>query len=349
MPDLRPQFLADLDSARVESLVIALLILLVGVMVARALARSVRRLVARRSSEQQAMLVSRGIFYTLLFLVSFEALSTAGVDLKVLLGAAGILTVAIGFASQTSASNLISGIFLVAEQPFVLGDTIQVGTTVGEILSIDLLSVKIRTFDNLLLRIPNETLLKSEITNLTRFPIRRLDIPISLDYDQDLPAAQRVLEQAAQRNELCLDEPKPTFFMLSFGDSAILTRFSVWTSTAHFVELRTRFLIEIKAAFDAEGISFPFPQQTTSLREPLAVAWPTANDPAAGEEVEERSNGEGQDGQPQNEGPQNEGPQIDQRRPDREPVHEPGAQVLAARDPDDEEAISPDEPTVGRA
>jgi hypothetical protein len=88
------------------------------------------------------------------------ALHQAGLKLGVLPGAAGILTVAIGFASQTSASNLISGLFVIAERPFVVGDIIRVAETTGEVLSVDLLSVKIRTFDNLYVRIPNEGIIR---------------------------------------------------------------------------------------------------------------------------------------------------------------------------------------------
>jgi len=103
-----------------------------------------------------------------------------------LLGAAGILTVAPGFASQTSASNLVSGLFMIAEHPFGVGDTIRLGSIAGEVPSIDLLSVNLRTPDNLYVRIPNETMIKSEITNLTRFPIRRLDLEIGVAYKENL-------------------------------------------------------------------------------------------------------------------------------------------------------------------
>lgn len=77
---------------------------------------------------------------------------------------------------------VLAGLFLVAEKPFQTGDLIQVGQTVGEVLSIDLLSVKLWTFDNLLVRIPNESLIKTEMTNLTRFPIRRFDMRVGVAY-----------------------------------------------------------------------------------------------------------------------------------------------------------------------
>jgi small-conductance mechanosensitive channel len=65
---------------------------------------------------------------------------------------------------------------MISEKPFEIGDVIKMGSTAGIVLSIDLLSVKIKTFDNQYIRIPNEKLLGSELTNITRFPIRRLDI-----------------------------------------------------------------------------------------------------------------------------------------------------------------------------
>lgn len=264
------------DPERIESFLWAAVIFFVALAVASLCRRLVRRfgessLGERRLSPQHSMLLGRGVFYGIVLLGFFQALRQAGFDIGVLLGAAGIVTVALGFAAQTSASNLISGLFLMGERPFVLGDAVQVGSTVGEVVSIDLLSVKLRTFDNLLVRMPNESLLKSEITNLTRHPIRRLDIPIGVAYSEDPERVRTVLEDVAEANELCLDEPAPIFFVLGFGDSAIQLRYSAWTTTVHFFEFRTRFLGEIKRAFDAEGVEFPFPQQTLTFGEPVEV------------------------------------------------------------------------------
>src|SRR5690554_2408270 len=90
-------------------------------------------------------MIRRVFFYLVFLLFAVAALREAGFSLDVVLGAAGILTVAIGFASQTSASNIISGLFVVMEKPFEIGDTIEVDATIGEVVAIDLLSVKLRT------------------------------------------------------------------------------------------------------------------------------------------------------------------------------------------------------------
>ena len=160
------------------SILQALVLLVAGIVLARLARLAVSRTLARQLSRQQLMLARRLVFYTILLLFLASALRQLNFDLSVLLGAAGILTVAIGFASQTSASNLISGLFMVFEGAVEVGDVVKVGDITGEVLSVDLLSTKLRTFDNLLVRIPNETMVKTTITNLNRFPIRRVDLQI---------------------------------------------------------------------------------------------------------------------------------------------------------------------------
>lgn len=110
------------------------------------------------------------------------------------LRAAGIAGIAIGFASQTSISNIISGLFLISEKPFAVNDVIKAGDTTEIVLSIDLLSIKMRTFDNLYIRVPNEKIIKEELTNVTRFPIRRLNIDISVAYKEDLARVKERFE-----------------------------------------------------------------------------------------------------------------------------------------------------------
>ena len=179
--------------------------------VALALATFVPRWVASRTQDaQRVFILSKIIRYTVALVGLGLIMRAVGFEVTTLLGAAGVLSVALGFASQTSASNLISGVFLIVERPFAIGDTIRVADTTGVVLSVDALSVKLRTFDNLLVRVPNETMLKSTVVNLTRFPIRRIDIKVGLAYDQDLAQAQAVLLEAANRLNLCLEEPAPS-------------------------------------------------------------------------------------------------------------------------------------------
>ena len=252
----------------------AFILVVAGAAIAKLVSITLAKLAGEKLDSHGTMLLKRGSYYLVFVLFLFSALRELGFNLGVLLGAAGVLTVAIGFASQTSASNLISGLFLVAERPFTVGDVIRVGTTTGEVLSIDLLSVKLRTFDNLFVRIPNESLIKSEVTTVTRFPIRRLDILVGVAYKEDLKKVREVLGDVAKNNPLCLEEPKPVYIFQGFGESSLDIQYSVWAKRENFLELKNSIHEEIKNAFDDQGIEIPFPHRSIyagSVTDPFPV------------------------------------------------------------------------------
>lgn len=214
---------------------------------------------------QHRLIVRRLTSGIILVLTAAWIMSELGLKLSVVLGAAGVLTVAVGFAAQTSFSNLISGIFLMAEQPFRIGDIIEVDTFSGEVLSIDLLSVKICTFNNLQVRIPNETMLKANVITLTRFAIRRHEFRITLPYEQDLDEVRTLLLGVAARCPHALQNPAPQFLFQKYTDAGFDIQFAVWAERAQFLDMRTEIAIEAQRAFAAAGVSFATAQRTLHL------------------------------------------------------------------------------------
>ncbi|MDO8328921.1 MAG: mechanosensitive ion channel family protein [Fluviicoccus sp.] len=247
-------------SDRIEGFIIGGLLLLVGYFLAWLVTNAFIRTMRYRLTAHQLLVWRRAIFYFLLLLFVMSALHEAGFKLSVLLGAAGVFTVAIGFASQTSASNLISGLFLIGEGSIAVGDIIQVDNTQGEVLSIDLLSVKLRTVDNIFVRIPNEQLIKSEVRNLSRFAIRRIPIEVGVAYGEDVGKVRKVLMDLADRHPLVLDEPSPQVIVQAFGPSSIDLLFAVWTRREVFADVKDALQESLKRSFDEHGISIPFPQ-----------------------------------------------------------------------------------------
>lgn len=243
----------------------SIVIVFVGLFVARRTNKPIDRLT--HLDTQQRIVFGKFARYGVLALTAAAALNQLGFDLKVVLGAAGVLTVAVGFAAQTSASNLISGIFLMIERPFVQGDLVQVGDITGEVVTIDLLSTKLRTVNNVMVRIPNETMVKSNITNFTYFPIRRLEISIGVGYGSDLSEVERILRAAAESHPLCLEEPEPIFVFAGFGDSAMNVQILVWTTLANILKVKNELNVDIKARFDEAGIDIPFPIRTILMPE----------------------------------------------------------------------------------
>lgn len=252
---------------------VCFLILLGGVLASLS-ARGVTSFMQERASRHHTVMMRRLAFYTVLIIFLVAALREAGFSLDVVLGAAGILTVAIGFASQTSASNMISGLFLLVEKPFEIGNFIEVEGTIGEVVAIDMLSVKLRTPDNLYVRIPNETLIKTRVVNRSRFPIRRLDLTVGIAYAEDVSRVENLLLALARQNAHSLEEPKAFVLVTGFGPSSVDLQLSFWLPSDRVLEGRSQMMVDIKRALDDEGIEIPFPHTSVyagSHSEPFRV------------------------------------------------------------------------------
>ncbi|RUR18519.1 mechanosensitive ion channel family protein [Legionella sp. km535] len=238
----------------------ALCLFVIGYFFAKRLGILAERTFIKRFSRHQTMLIRRVVFYAVFTIFAVTSLQHIGFKLSVLLGAAGVFTVAISFASQTAASNLISGIFLLFEHPFKVGDTVEVKGITGVVDSIDLLSTKLKTSDNKLVRIPNEAMIKSEITNLSYFSTRRLDIIVAVAYDCDISQVKSMLLDIAQHCEQVLKDPEPMVNINNFANSAVELKFMVWVSTSELSAARNIVQERIKQQFDRAGIETPLPQ-----------------------------------------------------------------------------------------
>ena len=235
------------------------LIIVIGYVILQIIVIAVRRSLSKNLNKQTRFIINRAIIYTGVVIILLMVLRELDVKITALLGAAGIVGIVIGIASQTSIGNVISGIFLISEKSFEIGDLIRVGDKLGVVYSIDLLSVKLKTLENLLIRIPNQTMISSEVTNITRFPIRRMDINVGVAYKEDLQKVTDILKKVAANNPLCLDEPEPLILLKEFGDSSINFLFGLWFEKSNYVKLRNSIIREIKMAFDEEGVEIPFP------------------------------------------------------------------------------------------
>ena len=237
-------------------------LLVAGIPIVHLCGKGIRRILRKRLSPQGTMLAGKAVMYGGMTLILVMVLRELGFKLTALLGAAGVAGVAIGFASQTSLSNLISGLFVIWERPFQVGDVLSISGTVGVVHSIDLLSVKLRTFDNKFVRIPNESLVKNEVTNITYFPIRRMDINVNVAYKEDIAAVMRCMQEVADKNPFSLDEPAPLIIFKGFGDSALEFLLGVWFEKTDFIQLRNSIQRDLKERFDQEGIEIAFPHRT---------------------------------------------------------------------------------------
>jgi small-conductance mechanosensitive channel len=207
-------------------------------------------------NEHRALMLRKGIQYAAWVIAVLFVFKSLGIDSSAILGAAGIAGVAIGFAAQTSMSNLISGLFLLSEKPCEVGDVITVDTATGVVLSIDLLSVKLRTFDNLFIRIPNETIIRTNLINNTRFPIRRLEVAFNMPYRETVDRVRTLLFALAEQNQFCLKNPAPFFAITGLDTNGVNISLYLWFDKSKLMDLRNTFLESMLAAFKENGIAF---------------------------------------------------------------------------------------------
>ncbi len=209
-------------------------------------------------------------------MATVQALHAVGVDLVSVLGAAGVVGIAVGFASQTTLSNFISGIFLVSERSVSIGDYIRVNDVEGvegSVEAINLLSVSLRQGDNSLIRIPIETLIKNPMVNITGHRMRRIDFDLGVDYSSDLKQVRECILRVVQEQPLLVPTPAPVVLFSGFGDSSLNLHIGAWCRTADYHEARFHFAHALLTAFAKEGISIPFP-----VRQVLMSAVPAASE-----------------------------------------------------------------------
>jgi len=244
---------------RISLAVRVLLIIIIGLPIVKIILKVVSKLIKDKLSLQSEVLIFRTVKYLLYLILVVMVLNEFGFKISALLGAAGIFGVAIGFASQTSVSNIISGIFLISEKPFMIGDVVEVNGNLGTIDSIDLLSVKLKTFDGRYIRIPNETMIKNDVTNITRYPIRRAQFVVGVAYKEDVRKVMEILKEIAGNIPGALKDPAPLLSLEDFGDSSVNINFGVWTETANVISMKTELMLAVKERFDKDGIEIRFP------------------------------------------------------------------------------------------
>ena len=257
----------NLNAAKLWKIVQFVVILIFIYLFFKLLGKIVKRFVKRTCSLQTQHIVNKVIHYSACAVIVLTVFNRLGINISAILGAAGIAGIAVGFAAQTSISNVISGLFVITERAFKIGDVIEIGGTIGTVQAINLLSVILKTFDSQYVRVPNETIIKANLTNYSHFPFRRVKTELSVAYGTDLRKAEQILLDTAKRNPLVSEEPAPSVLWTGFADSGITFALLTWTKIEDFGKLRNSIFIEVDERLKQEGIEIPFPQCDVHIKE----------------------------------------------------------------------------------
>ncbi|GLQ95595.1 mechanosensitive ion channel family protein [Dyella mobilis] len=251
----------------------ALLLLLIGGWLAARLANFLQRAMGRASFDPTLSGFLRNLVYGVLIAVLIVmALQTAGVPSAPLLAALGAGGLAIGLALQGSLSNLAWGVLLIVFRPFKVGDFIHAGGVDGTVEGINLMHTQLVLADNREAVVPNAKIGADAIINFSRRGTRRFELRVGIGYGDDIGKAIAVVQRLFQADPRILQDPAPTVWTDSLGDSSVNLLLRGHTANADFWPAQTDLLRAVKEQFDAENISIPFPQRDVRI----------VNAPAAG-------------------------------------------------------------------
>lgn len=235
--------------------------------VTRILAGFITGLVKRwldRSSHMSRLaedLVARSIRNLLMALGLMVALTALGVDVGPLLAALGATGFIVGFALQGTLSNFASGLMILLNRPFDVGDVVEAGGVSGKVSAMNLVSTTFSTFDNQKIIVPNNEIWDNVITNVTAQTTRRVDLVFGVGYDDDLKKVEDILSEIVTAHLSVLDDPAPTIKLNELADSSVNFICRPWAKTEDYWTVYWDLLRSVKERFDAEGISIPYPQR----------------------------------------------------------------------------------------
>ncbi len=213
-----------------------------------------KRILAVYPDPLRINILIRLLTYAMYFIIATIVLYEFGINITALVGAAGVVGVAIGFASQTTISNIVSGLFIMLTRPFDLNDLVSINNIEGRIKELSLFATTIRTLDNKIVRIPNEQIIKSNIINVSKEPFRGFQNTIDIAPESDIHKAMQIVEELSKSLDYLLSEPKSFCAVLEITGTYSRITFRVWAKQEMWLTTRRRFLADAKEAFEKNGI-----------------------------------------------------------------------------------------------
>jgi small conductance mechanosensitive channel len=240
---------------------LALLVLakVIASLVARGLARF------RNLSTLLQVFLVRATFWSFFTIGLLTVLSLFGLRLTPVLTLLGGLSVVAAFATQSVLSNFAAGLMIMIYKPFDVGHVVTVGGVTGTVKAMNLVSTALVTADNQLIVVPNSNVWGSIITNINANATRRVDLLFGISYEDDENAAVTTLEDLIRTHPLVLKEPAPVVRVHQLADSSVNIVCRPWARTEDYWPVYWDLTRQVKARFDAAGITIPLPQRDVHI------------------------------------------------------------------------------------
>lgn len=260
-------WVADNGPQFVTNLVVSLIILVIGAI----LIKAIRGIIAsglERSKKLNDLLRNFLVNITgklLWVVVWLLVLSQMGVAVGPLIAGLGVMGFILGFAFQDSLGNFAAGLMILANDPFKVGEYVEVAGHAGSVQEVNIMATTITTPDNKKITIPNRLVWGASIVNYSTTGTRRVDMTVGISYGADIGKARDIILDILKADERVLDDPAPLVEVVEMADSSVNLVVRPWSKTSDYWGLFFACQRKIKEEFDANGIEIPFPQRVVHM------------------------------------------------------------------------------------
>ncbi|MCE4619507.1 MAG: mechanosensitive ion channel family protein [Desulfurococcales archaeon] len=253
-------------------IMVSIVILIAGVLFALFIRALMRRSLGQRLPPHVYKPFEAIVYYSLVITAVIGALYPFGISLTSLIIAGGFAGIVVGLATQSTLSNLVSGLMLLIEQPLRIGDPVTVKNYSGIVAGMNVFSTLIRTWEGPIVRIPNNDVFNTVIVNYSRMKARRVEFTIGVHYDTDIEYASKVIKELMAEHPLCLVNPAPEVFVEDYSDSAVKLRMRCWAPTQAWFATKVDIQTKLKKHLDEANIVIPYPQLDLHVRDRVRVS-----------------------------------------------------------------------------
>ena len=248
--------LTELAIDLIIGLIVFALVYIVWLILRRLLRTALNRAQVDRTAASFLEMVAK---YGFLSIGGIYALNAAGVNTSALLASLGIAGLTIGFAARDALSNLISGVLIYLDRPFVIGDLVEIEGQYGRVDRITLRSTRVITVDGKMLAVPNTEVINRTVISYTNFPHLRLDIPITVAVDERLDRIRQILMELVSEDDDFLAEPQPRMVITQLNDYNVALELQVWLQNEReHIEKRFQLRERVFETLTEAGVDMPF-------------------------------------------------------------------------------------------
>lgn len=251
----------------------ALLILLVGRWVAKLLSSMISRALTRAKVDPTLVPFIENLGYTaMLVFIVISALAAVGVQTASVVAVLGAAGLAVGLALQGSLANFASGVLLLIFKPFRVGDFVEISGVKGKVQAIHVFNTVLNDPNNIRIIVPNAQVTGGNILNYTINGTRRIDLTVSVSYDDDLKKARRVIESVLAADKRILPDPAPLVAVSEMADSSMNFVVRPWVKVDDYWPVYFDLTEKLKVAIEEHGMTIPFMQQEIYIKTDAAAA-----------------------------------------------------------------------------